>query len=102
MTNKTQEKYEQDKERKPKILSKTATYNPLTNDAWNKKRRHKGDYTDPIQFNPRYKKRKKPGGKDNIAAPQQKKKNNIDPLIHNTWSKKRKHKRKGADNWLFC
>jgi len=101
-TNETQEKYEQDKERKQKIPSKKVTYDPLTNDAWNKKRRHKGDRADPFRFDPRYKKRKKPGGKDGtIAVPQQKKKN-VDTLIHDAWNKKRKHKRKGADNWLFC
>ena len=103
MTNKMQEKYKKDEERKPKIPSKTVQYNPLTNNAWNKNHHRKGNCADPLQFNPQYKKRKKSGRKDRtIAVPQQKKKNNIDPLIHNAWSKKRKHKRKGAVNWLFC
>ena len=85
------------------MVSNKKHTNPLTHNAWNKKRRHKSHHADPFQFDLRYKKRKK---KDRIDGTmdvlQQKMKHKVDPLIHDTWNKKRKHKRKGADNWLIC
>jgi len=93
--NKTQEQYKKDKERKPKFPSKIVTHEQLTHDAWNKKRRHRYYRADPFRFDPRYKKRKKPGRKDGtIVVPQQKQKKTNDSLLYDAWSKKRKHKKK--------
>jgi len=92
---KMQEQYKNDKERKQKIPSKTMRHELLIHDAWNKKRRHRNHRADPFRFDPRYKKRKKPGRKDGmIMVPQQKQKKNKDALLHDAWSKKKKHKKK--------
>ena len=71
--NKTHGQNRQDKERNPKILSKTVKYNQLTHNAWNKKHQHRYHRADPFRFDPWYKKRKKPGRKDGtIVVLQQK------------------------------
>jgi len=90
-----QEKYEKDEERTSKLPRTKVHHDTLTYNAWNKKRRHKYHCADPFRFDPRYKKRKKPGRKDGtIVVPQQKQKKTNDSLLYDAWSKKRKHKKK--------
>ena len=65
---KKQEKYKKDKKSKSKIPSKKVHYNKLIYNVWDKKRCHKCNRADPFQFNPWYKKRKKPGRKNGTIA----------------------------------